>query len=69
MPTDFDVSQLYRLDDQLAEEERAARDAVARFIDRSVLPIIGQHFREGRFPRQLVPEIASLGILGAPLQG
>lgn len=65
----FDVSQLYRLDDQLSEEERAARDAVARFVDRSVLPIIGQHFREGRFPAHLVPEIASLGVLGASLQG
>ncbi len=64
-----DVRELYRLDDRLSEEERATRDVVARLVDAEVLPIIGQHFREGTFPRALVPRLGELGVLGASLHG
>jgi glutaryl-CoA dehydrogenase len=64
-----EIAAHYRLDDLLSPEERAARDAVARFVDERVLPIIGRCFRDGRFPRELVPEFARLGVLGANLQG
>jgi glutaryl-CoA dehydrogenase len=61
-PTDF-----YDLDTVLAEEERAVRDSVRRFVDERVLPIIGDCYVEGRFPKELIPEMASLGLLGANL--
>ena len=48
---------------------RPLRDTVARFVDAEVLPIIGQHFREGTFPAHLVPRLGELGVLGANLQG
>jgi len=51
----------------LSEEERAVQDAVARFTDERVLPIIGDCFAESRFPVELIPEMASLGLLGATL--
>jgi len=57
----FDVTSL------LSEEERAVQEAVARFTDERVLPIIGECFDQGRFPRELIPEMASLGLLGATL--
>ena len=57
----FDVASM------LGEQERAVRDAVARFTDERVLPIIGQAFEQGRFPRELVAEIAGLGLLGSSL--
>lgn len=61
-PTDlYDVRSL------LSEEERAVQDTVARFTDERVLPIIGDCFDQGRFPRELIPEIASLGLLGSSL--
>ncbi|MFY0573640.1 acyl-CoA dehydrogenase family protein [Cystobacter fuscus] len=50
-----DITDLMRLDDLLSDEEKAARDTMARFVDTEVLPIIGQHFREGTFPAHLVP--------------
>ena len=31
------------------------------FVDARVLPIIGDHFEEGTFPADLIPEIAKLG--------
>ena len=57
----FDVRSL------LSEEERAVQDAVARFTDERVRSIIGDAFDQGRFPKELVPEIAELGLLGSSL--
>lgn len=57
----FDVRSL------LNEEERAVQESVARFTDERVLPIIGDAFDQARFPSELVPQIASLGLLGATL--
>ncbi len=51
----------------LTEEERAVQDTVARFTDERVIPIIGDAFDQGRFPHELVSEIADLGLLGSSL--
>ncbi|HLM47181.1 MAG TPA: acyl-CoA dehydrogenase family protein, partial [Myxococcaceae bacterium] len=64
-----DITDLFRLDDLLSPEEKAARDTVARFVDSEVLPIIGTHFREGTFPSHLVPRLGEMGVFGANLQG
>ena len=61
-PTD-----LYDIRSLLSEEERMIQDAVARFTDEKIIPIIGDAFSEGRFPKELVPEIASMGLLGSSL--
>ncbi len=45
------------------------QDTVARFVDDKVLPIIGECFEHARFPAELVPEIANLGLLGCSLEG
>jgi glutaryl-CoA dehydrogenase len=52
-----------------APEDIAVRDSVARLVDQKVLPIIRECFEQHRFPRELVPEMASLGLFGAPLEG
>src|SRR3954469_22815347 len=64
-----EITDLFRTDDLLSAEEKAARDVVADFIDREYLPIVGKHFRDGTFPRHLVPKLAELGVFGANLQG
>ncbi len=58
---------LYDVRSLLTEEERAVQDSVARFTDERVLPIIGDAFDQGRFPQELVPEIAEMGLLGSSL--
>ena len=61
-PTDlFDVRSL------LSEEERMIQDSVARFTDERVIPIIGDCFEQGRFPSELIPEIAAMGLFGSSL--
>jgi glutaryl-CoA dehydrogenase len=57
----------YNIDSVLSEDERAVRDSVHRFVDERVLPIIGQCYVDGRFPREILPELAELGVFGANL--
>jgi glutaryl-CoA dehydrogenase len=61
------MNDFYNIDSQLAEDERAVRDSVRRFVDERVIPIIGQAYVDGRFPREIVPEMAELGVFGANL--
>jgi glutaryl-CoA dehydrogenase len=53
----------------LVDEERMVQQTVARFVDEKALPLIPKAFEEHRFPLELVPELAALGVLGCTLQG
>lgn len=55
------------IDSALSEEERAIRDTVRRWVDERVLPVIGDCYVQGRFPKELIPEMAALGVFGANL--
>ena len=63
------ATDLYNIDRLLSEEERMVRDTVRKFVNERVMPIIGDHFEAGAFPRELIPEIAGLGLLGMHLEG
>ena len=60
---------LYDIRAALSDEERMVQDSVARFVDDAVLPIIRPHFENHTFPRELVGELAALGLLGCSLEG
>jgi glutaryl-CoA dehydrogenase len=53
----------------LNDEERMVQESVHRFVNNSVLPIIRECFEQHRFLKKLIPEIASLGLLGHTLEG
>jgi glutaryl-CoA dehydrogenase len=59
----------YNVDELLSEEERMIRDTVRDFVGAEVIPIIEKHNRAATFPRELVPKMAELGLLGANIQG
>ncbi|MEJ7760305.1 MAG: acyl-CoA dehydrogenase family protein [Gemmatimonadaceae bacterium] len=63
MPT----SDIFNIDSALSEEERAVRDSVRQFVDDQVLPVIGKCYVEGRFPKEIIPQMAELGMFGANL--
>ncbi len=63
------ATDLYNIDHLLNEEERMVRDTVRKFVQGRVLPIIGEHFEAGTFPRELIPELAAMGLLGMHLHG
>ncbi|KRG55420.1 acyl-CoA dehydrogenase [Stenotrophomonas koreensis] len=58
---------LYDVASLLTEEERAVQESVARFTNERVLPIIGDCFDQGQFPKELISEVAEMGLLGATL--
>jgi glutaryl-CoA dehydrogenase len=60
---------LYDVASLLSEEELMIRESVARFVDERAMPLIARHFDEAKFPAELVPEIAALGLLGSSLEG
>jgi glutaryl-CoA dehydrogenase len=62
-------SDLYDVDDLLTDDERLIRDTVRAMVRERVLPIIGDHFEAGTFPRELVAEVGRLGLLGMHLKG
>ena len=55
------------IDALLSEEERAVRDTVRSWVDEHLMPVIGRAYIEGRFPKQLIPGMAELGLFGANL--
>lgn len=57
----------YNVESLLSEDERQVRDAVARFVDERLLPVITNCFESERFPMELVPEMAELGLFGPTL--
>ncbi|MBS3742970.1 MAG: acyl-CoA dehydrogenase family protein [Wenzhouxiangellaceae bacterium] len=65
----LDPLDLYDITAELDDEERMIREAVARFVDQRALPLIPECFDTGRFPTELIPEIAELGLLGSSLEG
>ena len=63
----FEGVDFYQLDTLLSEEERAIRDTVRSWVDQHLMPVIGDCYIEGRFPKELIPGLAELGVLGANL--
>ncbi len=63
----FTGLDFYNLDSLLSEEERAIRDTVRAWVDQHLMPIIGAAYVEGRFPKELIPGMAELGLFGANL--
>jgi glutaryl-CoA dehydrogenase len=60
---------LFDIAGSLTEEERMVQDSVGRMVDEKVLPVIQKCFEEHRFPKELVPELAALGLLGSSIKG
>ncbi|MDX1455569.1 MAG: acyl-CoA dehydrogenase family protein, partial [Gammaproteobacteria bacterium] len=59
----------YDIRSSLSDEEQMVQDSVGRMVDEKILPIIGECFEEGRFPKELIPEFADLGLFGSSIEG
>lgn len=51
----------------LSDEERLVQSEVRRYVEAEITPIIADCFEKGRFPVELIPTLAKLGVLGANL--
>jgi len=57
----------YLIDDLLTDEEKSIRDTVRDFVSNEIMPIIEKYNQDMKFPTQLVPKMAELGIFGPTL--
>ncbi|MGI9263236.1 MAG: acyl-CoA dehydrogenase family protein [Woeseiaceae bacterium] len=60
---------LFDVRSELTEEECMVQDSVARFVDEKVLPGIRDAFEHHYFPRDLIAQVAELGLLGSSIEG
>jgi glutaryl-CoA dehydrogenase len=68
-PGAVDPHDFLQVDLLLSDEERLLRDTVRRFVSDRVLPDIAEWFEAGTFPKELVKEMAAMGLLGMHLDG
>ncbi len=59
----------FDLDAELSEEERLVRDTVRAFVNEQALPILDEAFQNDRFPFELTPAIAQMGLFGSSIAG
>jgi len=67
MASRFEGVDFYDVSSLLSEEERAVRDTVRQWVDDQLVPVINECYIEGRFPKELIPQMAELGFFGANL--
>jgi glutaryl-CoA dehydrogenase len=67
MANTFAGVDFYDVDSLLSEEERAVRDTVRSWVDEHLMPVIGDAYIKGEFPKHLIPGMAELGFFGANL--
>ena len=65
----FQNFDFLNLDSGFSEDELLVHRTARDFVDDNIVPIIEDCFREGRFPRELVPLMGELGFFGANLEG
>jgi glutaryl-CoA dehydrogenase len=69
MGAPIDPLDLLDVEHLLGAEERQIRDLVREWVRDNVLEDVGGWFEAGVFPRELVPRLGELGLLGMHLDG
>ncbi len=67
--TELDPRDFLAIDALLDDEEKAIRDTVRQFVRERIVPDVGEWFEQGILPRELVTEVAKLGLFGMHLEG
>ena len=60
---------LFDVRSELSDDERMVQDSVARFVDEQAIPVMREAFEQHRFPRELISQVAELGLLGSSIDG
>ena len=68
MPSFRGVDYLH-IDSLFNEQELLVRQMARQFVDEAVIPLVRDCYREGRFPKELIPKMGALGFYGANLEG
>lgn len=61
------MQNFFHLDILLKPEEKLIQNNLRRFVDHEVTPLMRDAFEQGYFPKDLIPKLAKLNILGMTL--
>jgi glutaryl-CoA dehydrogenase len=67
--TKLDPLDLFDVRSEISEDERMVQDSVARFVDEQVIPLMREAFEQHSFPKELIPQVAELGLFGSSIDG
>src|SRR6185312_6457164 len=56
-------------DNLLNDDEIMIRNSVREFVEEEIIPVLQQANRDEKFPMQLIPRFAEMGVLGSTIQG
>src|ERR1051326_6097158 len=65
----FSGGDFFLVDSLFSEQELLVRQTARQFVEDRVIPLVRDGFRDGLFPKELIPELGRLGLLGANLEG
>ena len=65
----LDPLDLFDVRSELSDDERMVQETVARFVDDAVIPRMREAFEQHTFPRELIPQLAELGLFGSSIDG
>jgi glutaryl-CoA dehydrogenase len=69
-PPEIKPQDFLNVDHLLSDEERDMRDSVRAFVNKEVVPHVGDWFEEAHVPvAELAPKLGQLGVLGMHLTG
>jgi glutaryl-CoA dehydrogenase len=63
----FKELDFFDIESMLSEEESMIKKSVRDFVEDEFMPIVNEHYEKGDFPRELIPKIGDMGLLGANL--
>ncbi len=65
----FESPNFLKTDSLFTEDEIMIRDTLRQFVSSEIIPIIAEHYENGTFPKDLIPQLAELGTLGSTIIG
>lgn len=65
----FESIDFFDIDNLLTDEEKQVRQVVRNYVEKELMPIISDCHNDGVFPKQIIPEFASLGVFGPTIKG
>lgn len=65
----YEPLDLFDIDSEFSSEEKMVRDSVRSFVSKKIMPTISDHYDQGTFPQEIIPQMGELGIFGSTLTG
>lgn len=62
--SNYQSPDYYLLDELISEEHKMIRSTVRTWVNKKLLPVIELHAQDATFPKELLPEMAELGLFG-----